>query len=371
MSDPVKENRVVRYTDLVRELRSQIASGTLSEGDRLPSFMELRTHYGLAANTVNRAMIALEQEGLIVRKSRSGVFVAPRQTSGRRGVVGCANFLDGRVSRYWELVFQGLRKAAAVANIDLLLLNRSSKISWEKVDGVIVHGAESHNMLNRLPPGMPAAGFMAYEATLPGVGIDEFRAQFEATQHLLSLGHKRIAMLSYTDATVYYRRVAGYRMALQEAGLETNERWVFPVHAPVGAASQHELGWKLMEEWKENGFLDFGCTAILAHNDGIGYGVVRWLQEQKLDVPGDVSVMGFDGVCDDSDITTPLLTTMEVPLQDIGGNVMTLLLRMIREESVEPVNATWPVSFRLGASTAPPRNPQAPGAAMYVSEDKQ
>ena len=116
-----------------------------------------------------------------------------------------------------------------------------------------------------------------------------------------------------------------------------------------GAPRERE---RRMELWLEHGWRELGCTAIMAHNDSTAIGVMRALGKAGLRVPEDVSVIGFDGtpLCEYS---TPPLTTVEVPLHEIGARALQLLQEQIHDRNVVPERVILPVRFKPGQSVAP------------------
>lgn len=111
-----------KYVLIVEHINMQIREGALQAGDRLPTFSELQKTFSVTPNTVNRAMIALEQNGMIVREHRRGVFVA-RQIHAkerRKGVrdgkylLGLAGFSFplARFSNYWSTILDSALEAA-------------------------------------------------------------------------------------------------------------------------------------------------------------------------------------------------------------------------------------------------------------------
>src|SRR4051812_40435034 len=106
-STPPKSSRGDKHTRIVDELRRRIVSGEIEPGARLPQFSGLRSEFGVAINTINRALFVLEQEQLIVREPGRGVFAAPKTKRALHGSVGCINFtdLDAAHSDYWFKIF--------------------------------------------------------------------------------------------------------------------------------------------------------------------------------------------------------------------------------------------------------------------------
>ncbi|MPY58016.1 LacI family DNA-binding transcriptional regulator [Streptomyces spongiae] len=155
------------------------------------------------------------------------------------------------------------------------------------------------------------------------VGIDNVRAAREATEHLLSRGRRRIAVIGGavrgrqgTDSL----RTDGYRDALKAAGLPFETDLVVPVdayHWQDGARAAAAL----MERAPRP-------DALLCLNDHLALGALRALHEQGRSVPGDLDVVGFDDI-DASRFSVPSLTTVAPDKQEIARAAVSLLLERI------------------------------------------
>ena len=150
-----------------------------------------------------------------------------------------------------------------------------------------------------------------------------------ATEHLLDHGHRRIAHvtgpLSFPDSR---DRLHGYRQALEAAGVAYVERYV------VESNFQEEGGARAVARLLERAP---DVTAIFFGNDQMAAGGMRTLRESGRDVPGDVSVVGFDDVFL-AQYLTPTLTTVRQPLVDMGRAAAHLLLARLGHEGEEVVH---------------------------------
>ncbi|MBV9280720.1 MAG: LacI family transcriptional regulator [Chloroflexi bacterium] len=149
-----------------------------------------------------------------------------------------------------------------------------------------------------------------------------------ATDHLLALGHRRIAaLLGPPDFAATRARLGGYRAALLEAGL------------PFDARLVRHGDWQAERAAVETGellALPDPPTAIFAGNDQQALGVYRALWRRDLRVPDDLSVVGFDDL-PYAALVTPALTTVRQPLLEMGRVATTMLLRLMAGEPVDSV----------------------------------
>jgi LacI family transcriptional regulator len=106
-----------------------------------------------------------------------------------------------------------------------------------------------------------------------------------------------------------------------------------------------------MGSWLRGDWSKLGCTAIAAHNDEAAIGVLKALREADIQVPSDVSVVGFDGT-ELAAHSDPPLTTWKVPLEEIGARGVKVLLRQMKGESAL-VRCALAGQLQIGESTAP------------------
>lgn len=159
------------------------------------------------------------------------------------------------------------------------------------------------------------------DAGVPAVIPDEVRGGREATEHLMSLGHRDIAFLAGDSLTpAAPRRIDGYRTAFAAAGLPVDEDRVRQVGWDTDTGFHGAM--KLLDGVQPGN----RPTAILCANDRLAIGVVLACYRLGLDVPQDVSVMGYDDEFRIASTMVPALTTMALPLREMGAEAMTALL---------------------------------------------
>ena len=335
---PTKEN-TQKYVVLANLLGGKIESGELKPGAQLPSMADLRVLYGASQPTAERAYSLLERDGLIIRKPYRGVFVADLQQTRRQCILGVSMPSHLEAHNYYERVLRGIRSVARDEQLELLILHENSVLRWEKVDGVLLT-THSRAVFESLPQGMPAVSLLQPLRAGVSVVADDEQGMRTLVEHLLAQGHRGIALFTAglipghaTD--IFYPnaglpRVKGYYEAMRAAGIEPDPRWLRPLRAPGDPMQRfEELGRVGIKRWLAENWAELGCTAFLAHNDETAIGVIEALQEAGIRVPEDVSVAGFDGL-DIAEYFRPRLTTVEVPLEEIGAKGARLLLEQVR-----------------------------------------
>lgn len=189
----------------------------------------------------------------------------------------------------------------------------------------------------------PAAKFCSQ---FPCVQSDDVLGSYSATQHLLSLGHKRIAYFAGPLAAPWAQeRYEGYRRALREAGLDVDDRLIFQ------AGSTIEDGVKAALQ-----MLNESChaTAVQTANDLVAIGCADALLNQGIRIPQSLSVMGFGNILTSQFFRVPL-STVSQPKFRLGIAAVESMMQIIRGQPVE--------SKRLAAELVIRSSTAAPGAA--------
>jgi len=175
-------------------------------------------------------------------------------------------------------------------------------------------------------------------------------------EHLLNQGHERIAYLSQVHFPLMSHhpllqiRHRSYQQTLLTHGITAQPEWVFSppiLHEP----DYDYYGYESMKLWLKNGWEDLHCTALLCQNDLCAMGAINALEEAGIRVPDDVSVAGYDGseiFC----VRSRGLTTVQVPLHDIGTTGLQLLAARAANPQQPIINQTLPVRLMVGQSTA-------------------
>jgi DNA-binding LacI/PurR family transcriptional regulator len=251
----------------------------------------------------------------------------------------------------------GVHEVLQQRGLQLLLLDSDAPDIRGKVDGALVNTAWNIIPSNWHDEKGPCVGLLlpSRTAEISSVVSDDYAGQRQATQHLLDLGHRRIAYLHSKAAKLLVpNRRAGYFDALQAAGVEPENRWVRPLISEVQVMDFRATGRESMAAWLREDWSTLGCTALVCHNDETAVGAMEALQEAGWRVPEDVSVVGFDGteLCE---YARPRLTSVEISLHELGRAATELLLHHIEHGVDEWKHLTLPITLRVRASTAPPR----------------
>ena len=251
-----------------------------------------------------------------------------------------ALIVPDNVNPFFAELARGVEDHGFRAGYNVLLCNsdrnREKELAYldmlvsKRVDGIIYMTMHKdidqlQTMLNHR---IPVVTFDREYEGMDAILLDNAAGGYAATQHLIELGHRRIACIAGPDAiTRSNGRIQGYEQALSDAGLPCDPdllqagNWTYESGF---AAAQRLLA------------LRTPPTAIFACNDMMAVGVMTSLHQQGCIVPDDISVVGFDDVALSAYVVPPL-TTFSTPLSGVGQTLCQILLARINEEtSAEP-----------------------------------
>jgi LacI family transcriptional regulator len=195
--------------------------------------------------------------------------------------------------------------------------------------------------------GVPVVLVDANHPKLNRVYVDDQRGGYDATCHLIQLGHRKIAYVSDFLDTPFHpsmqERYDGYRQALQDASIEFRPEYhVFDIHDRTAA---RQLAHQLLT-------LNDPPTAIFAASDTQAIGVMDAAFERGIHIPNELSVIGFDGIRDSEYVH---LTTMQQPLYESGITGAQLLLTLLKNNHEAPQERILSINLLERNTTAPPK----------------
>lgn len=255
---------------------------------------------------------------------------------------------------------------ATGAGISLVSAANNEQLAWNiqsaLVDGFIVFCIEGGSRLvelareRKLP--FVALDLDSEDGAVAAIGVDNIAGASLAARHLTDLGHRRFAVLALPFAdgrtglvspeqvrTATYAgtrdRLTGYLQELSRVGIDTSK---VPVYETANDAASTNAALETIFAAKQP------PTAILAMSDKIALVTLEWLSARKLNVPNDVSIVGFDGV-PESAVSEPPLTTIAQPIAEMGR----LAVKAILESDGRISRQLLPVELIVRASSAPPR----------------
>jgi len=175
------------------------------------------------------------------------------------------------------------------------------------------------------------------------ISVTDKQGMFEAANHLLMLGHKRIAYMSFdNNITALDNRLEGFKAALKEHNVSFDETLVFKEHV---TSSGYSTAKALLSSKN-------APTAIQCTNDHLAMGVYMAASDAGLKIPRDISVSGFDNTMM-SRLMVPNLTTVTQPAHEMGETAAQILIkRIIGDDRTEPRSIVLPTTHIIRDSTA-------------------
>ncbi len=369
---------IPKYRRVYNALRSDIVEGALGSGERLPSEANLVKAFGASRITIGRALRDLQQEGLIERRAGSGTYVRRARAQVPDRLSFGLLIPDLGETEILEPIARSLTAAPMAREHAFLSGGGAPELSpvekeqaaWERcqqyierrVAGIFFAPLEltpnKDAMNGQITAALQKAGIpvvLLDRSVVPYgwreahdlVGIDNRRAGYQITDHLLRLGSRRIAFLSFRNSasTVDARR-AGYREALHCHGAPVDPAYVVELDrdAPHGVT-------RLMGAHRPD--------AIVCANDRTAGLVMQTLQSLGYGVPEDVRIVGIDDVHYASLLPVPL-TTLRQPCHEIGTAAMAAMLERLTSRALPPRDILLHTPLIVRRSCGSPANSCTP-----------
>ncbi len=178
------------------------------------------------------------------------------------------------------------------------------------------------------------------------VAVDNYKAAYQMTEHLVCIGHRRIAMISsVNDYPSTQRRMTGYRDALAAAGIPFQEDYIRFGSFDYNFSSGYSGAQSMLS-------LRTPPTAIFCISDMLALGAINGAQDMGLNVPGNVSIVGFDDV-EHATMIRPHITTMAQPCFQLGECAMELLYEQLRGDEHPRKEIILETELKLRSSSGP------------------
>src|SRR5256885_2447224 len=321
---------------------------------------------GVSIATVSRVMngrddVSDETRDLVSKVIRENGYTANRSarglSAGRTGLVGVLVPLV--YPAYFSGILAGAAEALAELDLQIVLsptggehdreVSVLDRLHGETDGSLMILPEESSAELVRLLDGgyrfVVLDPLMPLDQRVPSVSAAHTSGANQAMRHLLELGHSRIAQITGPPgwlATEDRRR--GYSAALASAGILPDP--ALEVESIPEIPPGREAAERLLD-------VPEPPTAIFAFNDNIAIGAIQAARARGLNVPEDLSVVGFDDI-EGATIVTPALTTVRQPLAEMGRTGVSLLNRLLERQRFETLHVELATRLVVRDSTGPP-----------------
>ncbi len=301
---------------------------------------DLASQVGVSVSTVSRALagekgVRPALRALVLEAAREANYAMPSRVAGSRVMVAAsrAAIVDYQRNQFTLHVLDGLRQRAAALEIDLITRSVGDRAEEVRlfedaladpgVIGVLLLTLDDEEMLG------PARGVgkpvVLVNGDDPSMQLSSVTpcnrsAARVATEHLIALGHERIAFLVRSGRRTIERRREGWQDALRQHGLEPDPDLVIEVDDWLP-----DLAAEMIRSRHNRGGLDF--TALVAAGDSLAFGAVTAFTDLGIDVPGQVSLVSIDDL-PHAQFLDPPLTAVHIPMRELGA----VGLDILREE---------------------------------------
>ena len=340
-------NPAPKYLQLKEILKQYFENEHYKAGQKIPSENELIGRFDVSRNTVRQALSELVNEGFVYKKHGSGSFF-----SGKNQNQENTSFLIGVITPFisyyiYPPIIQGIDDIAHKHRYNIILgssrgdqdeeIARLEQLLAKDIDGLLIepaggfqdiHESRVFPLLKELSIPVMYLNWVIQDSDASFVSVNDFEGGLRATEYLLESGHTRIACVYPDDHVPGLQRYKGYRKALKNHGIDyiseldqagTIFKWNDPDYA-----SMLVKGLLSLDETQRP-------TAIFFFNDSAALQGYQAIREAGLQVPNDISVIGFD----DSElgaVSDPPLTSMSHPKYQIGKWAAEFLFEKIQHK---------------------------------------
>lgn len=317
--------------------------------------VSLVLHNNNRISTVTKNKVLKAVKALNYHPSRSAQDLVGKRTGNIGFILTDDRFL--RTEPFYTRIFLGTEFAAG--DHDYYVLLKTIKKDFQKedilprfilegsVDGIIIAGKVPDIFIDKILQYKLPIVFIDYQTpnhSFPAVIIDNVQGGLEATNHLISRGHKNIAFIGGDISHPSINdRLIGFRKAHEKASLHIDEGLIITKAQNTDRQGGYNSAKILFRKNKK-------FSAIYACNDAMAIGVMQFTKDNNISIPGDISLIGFDDVEADL-LLDPPLTTIRVPKIDLGIEAAQLLINDIKTKNQSSKKILVPVELIVREST--------------------
>ena len=346
---------VPRYKAIADSLRQETQAGKYSDTRLLPTEQQLCERFDASRQTVRRALLVLEEEGLITRRQGSGSHLRepekPQALSGRTVAV-----VTTYISDYiFPGILRGMETVLSANGSAPLLFATQNQVATERrilqtllamkeLNGVLVEGTKT---------ALPNPNLDLYEkltargvrivfingiypelAGTPSVLADNRGGGRMLVEYLHAKGHRNIAGIFKNDDMQGMQRYAGFARALRDLDLPMEDDQLFWYTTQARTS--------FLDDAYVDGILErfTGCSAIVCYNDEVAVRVVSGLKRWGVRIPEEMAVVSFDNSTY-SELAQVRITSLSHGTQDLGELSAGLMLRLLRGQACESIVVPW------------------------------
>ncbi|WP_168735996.1 GntR family transcriptional regulator [Cohnella fermenti] len=349
--------KTMLYENIINDILEDVKSGKLKDGDKIPTDAELCDIYNVSRITVTRALKELEYRGMLIRIKKKGTFIKlteqPVSKDEEPGSIPAIAVVLPFGEEYGFDILQGVESICARGGYYVTFHNSKFKSENEKAIlervfsdrllGAIVYPCDGYRnieiysklIIHRFP-------FVFIDRSVEGLNVphvvsDNIRAGYDITNHLLELGHTRIAFVctDLNEAASVSDRYKGYCNALIGSGIAPKPEWLIEDHADIEKINHEDKEVRLqvnLMRLQRILALEDGPTAVVAVNDETAIQLMEAAKRLGVKVPEQLSVTGFDNLQAGAGYEVPL-TTIRQKFNDLGASAAEVVLTLLEDGS--------------------------------------
>lgn len=352
-----------KYIWIKTQIKDKIISGDLSVGSQISSEAELTKMFKVSRHTVRLAISELVNEGYLVKKQGLGTFVSAEYLNVQTNTTKTIGVITTYVSDYiFPSIIRGLENELSQKDYSLMLSSTHNNVLKErkslesmlqhKVDGLVVEPTKSSELnpnlnlfLSTMQRNIPIVMLHAKydELDIPIIAMDDEMAGSIATEHLIELGHKDIAIITKSDDQQGKKRLKGYIQTLTKNHLNYEQGHVISYLTETF----DELPDKITELLKS----DYVPTAFVCYNDQVAILLMQELLKKGKIIPDDFSIVSIDNSYLSTTIPSIKLTSVNHPKELMGEAVAKWMMEAIENNHFDNDSIIFEPELVIGNST--------------------
>lgn len=355
-----KANPIPRYLQVKAILEDSIRGGKYSPGARLPGERDLAVDLKVSQMTVNKAILSLVQDGWLRREVGNGTFVReelrlPSLESATIGFVIPLSTSFVQDDFYLSSLLRGIQRAILNEPVSLKVIEAPKgelhqRVLQAELDGCILVDVLDQSLDDVRQLAIDGQKLIILSAddvpdNVPSVDSDNAAGVRQATEHLIGLGHRRIAgAFAYLGMCNSRQRLASFRATLADHGLDDLDSFVLDL------GNGEPVEGDLLERVNTLFTSADRPTALVCGGFFVALEMMKIARNAGLRIPEDLSVVGFDDPLAARYLTPPL-STVRQPLEEMGQCAMNHLCRWLLHEQRPPMRTVLPEVFVVRNST--------------------
>lgn len=325
------------YSVIEDDIENKIRNKTLKIDDRISSENELSKKYNISRMSARQAITNLVNRKLLYRIAGKGTFVATVKEGEEKSTIGL--ILNNMANPFFAQLAKAVQKKAFQSGYDVVyyandnLLDESKSIDIiikRKIAGLILVPSQENgeeNIIKKIDSEKIPFIYLNKKLKYPesdSVIVDNKDGARQAMKHLYSLGHRRIGFIAASPySSAISERLEEFNSFMKKHGLSENAK--VQISGLLNDKGGYEAGKTILSSSNR-------ITAIFCANDIVAIGALRAVREAGLEVPNDLSIVGYDDITP-AEYLSPSLSTISQPLETMSDATVDILIKKIEKNN--------------------------------------